>query len=166
MTIHNHSSAVAKMFSEKFGAENFFNLSPARLYACFLANEETLLDPDSERGIVVCAPDNGCRLKIDGIDIREIEKSHLRSSIGVVLQENYFFHGTVRENISLTRPSATAEEIMRAAAMAGAHDFIQTLPQGYETVLEENASNLSDGGKIILNGQELSPLMELLDTPP
>ena len=61
MTVHNHSSAVAKMFSEKFGKDNFFNLSPAKLYACFLADEETLLDPDSERGIVVCAPDNGSR---------------------------------------------------------------------------------------------------------
>jgi hypothetical protein len=56
-------------------------------------------------------------VKIDGIDIREIEKSHLRSSIGVVLQENYFFQGTVRENICLARPAATAEEMLRAAAL-------------------------------------------------
>ena len=86
-------------------------------------------------------------VKIDGIDIREFEKSHLRSSIGVVLQENYFFNGTVRENISLTKPSATGEEVLRAASLAGAHEFVQNLPQGYDTVLEENASNLSGGQK-------------------
>ncbi|MBR4220155.1 MAG: peptidase domain-containing ABC transporter, partial [Victivallales bacterium] len=86
-------------------------------------------------------------VKIDGVDIREFEKSHLRSSIGVVLQENYFFNGTVRENISLTKPSATGEEVLRAASLAGAHEFVQKLPQGYDTVLEENASNLSGGQK-------------------
>jgi len=61
------------------------------------------------------------------------------------LQENYFFNGTVRENISLTKPSATGEEVLRAASLAGAHEFVQKLPQGYDTILEENASNLSGG---------------------
>ena len=84
-------------------------------------------------------------VKIDGIDIREIEKSHLRSSIGVVLQENYFFQGTVRENIRLTKPSATAEEVVNAANLAGAHDFVQTLPQGYDTPIGENGVRLSGG---------------------
>ena len=99
-------------------------------------------------------------VKIDGIDIREIEKSHLRSSIGVVLQENYFFQGTVRENIRLTKPSATAEEVVNAANLAGAHDFVQTLPQGYDTILEENASNLSGGQK-----QRLAIARALLTQP-
>ncbi|MEI3004379.1 MAG: ABC transporter transmembrane domain-containing protein [Victivallales bacterium] len=84
-------------------------------------------------------------IKIDGIDIREIDKAHLRRSIGVVLQENYFFSGTVRANISLTKQNATLEEILYAAKLAGADEFIQKLPRGYDTVLEENASNLSGG---------------------
>ena len=84
-------------------------------------------------------------VKIDGIDIREIDKAHLRSSIGVVLQENYFFSGTVRENIALPKQNATLEEIIYVSKLAGADDFVQKLPKGYDTMLEENASNLSGG---------------------
>ncbi len=100
-------------------------------------------------------------IKIDGIDIREIDKSHLRSSIGVVLQENYFFSGTVRNNISLTKRNATIEEIIYAAKLAGADEFIQKLTRGYDTVLEENASNLSGGQK-----QRLAIARSLLSNPP
>ena len=100
-------------------------------------------------------------VKIDGVDIREIEKSHLRSSIGIVLQENYFFNGTVRENICLSRPSATAAEMLRASSLAGAHEFVQQLPQGYDTMLEENASNLSGGQR-----QRLAIARALLNNPP
>ena len=100
-------------------------------------------------------------MKIDGVDLREIEKSHLRSSIGVVLQENYFFNGTVRENICLARPSATSAEMLRASALAGAHEVVQKLPQGYDTVWEENASNLSGGQR-----QRLAIARALLNNPP
>ena len=100
-------------------------------------------------------------IKIDGVDVREIDHAHLRMSIGVVLQENYFFSGTVRENISMTRRQATLDEIIYASRLAGADEFIQRLPRGYDTVLEENASNLSGGQK-----QRLAIARALLNNPP
>ena len=105
-------------------------------------------------------PLQGGIIKYDGIDIREIDRASLRSNIGIVLQDNYFFHGTVRENLALTKPQATMEEIIYAARMAGADEFIQKMPKGYETVLEENASNLSGGQR-----QRLAIARALLPNP-
>ncbi|GEO18668.1 ABC export transporter fused inner membrane and ATPases [Microvirga aerophila] len=84
-------------------------------------------------------------IRIDGQDLREIETRHLRTSVGVVQQDNYFFRGTVRENIALGHPEAAMEDVVRAAEMAGADEFIELLPHGYGSLLEENAHNLSGG---------------------
>jgi ATP-binding cassette subfamily B protein len=86
-------------------------------------------------------------VRIDGYDSREIDLVHLRRSIGVVLQDNFLFRGTVRENIAAAKPDATLEEIAQAARLAGAEEFIERLPRGFETMLEENAENLSGGQK-------------------
>lgn len=99
-------------------------------------------------------------IKYDGIDIREIDRSHLRSHIGIVLQDNYFFHGTIRENLTLTKKDATMEEVIYAARIAGAEEFIQNLPRGYDSMLEENASNLSGGQR-----QRLAIARALLPNP-
>lgn len=99
-------------------------------------------------------------IRLDGVDLREIDLAHLRQSIGVVLQENFLFRGTVRENIAITRKSASFDEIVYAATLAGATEFIQYLPQGYDTMLEENASNLSGGQK-----QRLAIARALLKDP-
>jgi len=99
-------------------------------------------------------------VRFDGVDAREIELPHLRRQVGIVLQENFLFRGSVRDNISIAKPSATFEEIVTAAQMSGADEFIERLPQGYDTLLEENASNLSGGQK-----QRLSIARSLLLKP-
>lgn len=86
-------------------------------------------------------------IRIDGYDLRELDLSHLRSQIGVVLQENFVFRGTVRENIAMARPTARFNQLVPCARVAGADKFIERLPQGYNTMLEENGSNLSGGEK-------------------
>jgi ATP-binding cassette subfamily B protein len=84
-------------------------------------------------------------IKIDGMDLREIDLHHLRTSIGVVAQENFLFSGSVRENIGIARADASFADIVRAAQLAGAEEFIERLPRGYDTPLQEGASNLSGG---------------------
>ncbi len=85
------------------------------------------------------------RILIDGYDISKVELYSLRRQIGVVLQDTLLFDGTVQENIALTHPDATAEEIVEAAKVAAAHDFIVSLPQGYNTRVGERGSALSGG---------------------
>jgi ATP-binding cassette subfamily B protein len=84
-------------------------------------------------------------IRFDGVDLREIDLAYLRRNIGVVLQENFMFRGTIRENIAMTKPDASFEQIVAAAQAAGADEFIERLPKGYDTVLEESATNLSGG---------------------
>jgi ATP-binding cassette subfamily B protein len=86
-------------------------------------------------------------LRIDGFDARELDLVHLRKSIGLVLQDNFLFRGTVRENIACVKPDASFEEVAQAARLAGADEFIERLPRGFDTMLEENAENLSGGQK-------------------
>lgn len=84
---------------------------------------------------------------IDGINVKDIKSSTLRSSIGMVLQETYLFSGSVAQNIAYGRPCATQEEIMEAAKLAHAHEFIMNLPDGYETQIGRKGIDLSGGEK-------------------
>jgi len=84
---------------------------------------------------------------IDGIDIRNVNPVWLRTNIGIVLQENYLFSGTIKDNISLPRPNMPMEGIVKAAQISGAHEFISKLPKGYDTEVGERGSSLSGGQK-------------------
>jgi ATP-binding cassette, subfamily B, bacterial HlyB/CyaB len=84
-------------------------------------------------------------IRLDGVDIRHIDLPHLRGSIGVVLQENFLFRGTIRENIAAARPDVSLADVVQAARMAGAEEFIDRLPRSYETFVEENGGNFSGG---------------------
>jgi ATP-binding cassette subfamily B multidrug efflux pump len=90
------------------------------------------------------------RITVDGSDIRGVQRGSLRRAFGMVLQDTWLFHGTIRDNISYGRDEATDEEIHQAAAAAHADHFIRTLPDGYATVLNEDASNISQGQKQLL----------------
>jgi subfamily B ATP-binding cassette protein HlyB/CyaB len=84
-------------------------------------------------------------LKIDGNDVREINLRHLRRSFGVVLQENFLFRGSIRDNIIAGRPGLTLDDAVLAARLAGAEEFIERMPNGYETLIEEGSPNVSGG---------------------
>jgi subfamily B ATP-binding cassette protein HlyB/CyaB len=85
------------------------------------------------------------RILIDGVDIAQISPAWLRRQIGVVLQENLLFNRSIRENIALAHPGMPLDQVMAAAQLSGAHDFIVALPHGYDTMIEERGVNLSGG---------------------
>lgn len=89
----------------------------------------------------------GGKITIDGMDISLVNPVMLRTQIGVVLQENFMFNGTVAENISIHFPTASMEQIIKSAQIAGAHDFILELPNGYSTIIGEKGMGLSGGQK-------------------
>jgi ATP-binding cassette subfamily B protein len=86
-------------------------------------------------------------LKLDGVDLKEINLRHLRQGLGVVLQDNFLFRGSIRDNIIAGRPGLTLSDAMRAAQLAGAAEFIERMPNGYDTYIEEGSPNLSGGQK-------------------
>jgi ATP-binding cassette, subfamily B, bacterial HlyB/CyaB len=89
-------------------------------------------------------PEQG-RVLVDGIDIGLADAAQLRRQIGVVLQDNWLFNRSVRENIAIADPAAPLEAVMHAAQLAGAHEFISQLPEGYDTLVGEQGSGLSGG---------------------
>ncbi|WP_026694018.1 ABC transporter ATP-binding protein [Peribacillus kribbensis] len=90
------------------------------------------------------------RITIDGLDIKEMKRESLRSLFGMVLQDTWLFNGTIRDNIAYGKVGASEEDIVAAARAANADHFIRTLPDGYDTILNEEASNLSQGQKQLL----------------
>ena len=112
-------------------------------------------------------PQSG-RVKIDGVDIREFELKSLRQKIAMILQPPLVFPLTIRENIAYGRPDASMEEIVSAAQVAQVHEFVEQLPQKYETVVSEQGSSLSEGQKlrlIIARGVLLNAPILILDEP-
>jgi len=89
-------------------------------------------------------PESG-RVMVDGVDLAMVDTVWLRQNLGVVLQENFLFNRTVRENIALADPAMPMERVVQTAKLSGAHEFILELPEGYDTIVEEHGSNLSGG---------------------
>ena len=93
---------------------------------------------------------NSGTITVDGTDIRNITRSSLRKAYTMVLQDTWLFEGTIMDNISYGRENCSREEVMEAAKAARVSHFINTLPDGYETVLEENGENISQGQRQLL----------------
>jgi len=93
---------------------------------------------------------NSGKISVDGVDVTKIKRSELRKMFGMVLQDTWLFNGTIKDNIAYGREGATMEEIVEAAKAAHADHFIRTLPEGYNTVLNEEATNISQGQKQLL----------------
>lgn len=104
-------------------------------------------------------PESG-RVSIDGVDLSMIDTAWLRRQIGVVLQENFLFNRSIRENIALADPALPMEQVIQAAKMAGAHEFIVEFPEGYDTLVGEQGSNLSGGQR-----QRLAIARALINNP-
>ena len=90
---------------------------------------------------------DGGRITLDGVDIRDLTRHDLRARIGMVLQDTWLFGGTIRDNIAYGRPGATDEEVLAAARATYVDRFVHSLPDGYDTVLDDEASNISAGEK-------------------
>ncbi|GGA74236.1 ABC transporter ATP-binding protein [Ornithinibacillus halotolerans] len=93
---------------------------------------------------------DGGKITLDGIDLKDITRKSLRSHMAFVLQDSFLFHNTIRENIRYGRLHASDEEVMEAAKKANAHDFIEKLPNGYDTILDQDGSGISQGQKQLL----------------
>jgi ATP-binding cassette subfamily B protein len=93
---------------------------------------------------------DGGRITLDGVDIATMRRDELRSSVGMVLQDAWLFHGTIRDNIRYGRPDATAEEILEAARATFVDRFVRSLPEGYDTVIDEESSNISAGQRQLI----------------
>jgi len=93
---------------------------------------------------------NDGKIMLDGIDIKDIKRAHLRKHMAFVLQDTFLFHASIRENIRYGRLDATDEEVIQAAKDANAHDFIEKLPHGYDTVLDQEGSGISQGQRQLI----------------